>query len=140
VGVVAVGQALKVTDDQGTTAFITVESVKYSPTNAVAALVSEYPPKNGLFAVVNVLVEVDAGAYPFNSVYFKWQTPDATTYSVIDGNAVFAGFEPAFGSGKLSTGQKTRGNVVFDVPTKGGLLQLTSPTLDVIGQWTMPST
>jgi hypothetical protein len=66
---------------------------------------------------------------------------DGTTYDSSSGNAVTAGFEPTLDSGvSLSAGQKTRALAVFDVKTKGGLIQLTDALGVVLGQWAGPAT
>lgn len=132
----AIGAALHVTDSSNASAFVTVESVKYSM-EAIAAI--GQGPKNGVYAIADVLVQDDAGTYNYNPLYVKYQEPDGTTYDFGSGNAAFAGFDPSLGSGSLSAGQKTRGNVAFDVKTKGGLIQVTDPLGAVLGQWTVPA-
>lgn len=138
----AIGKTLHVTSNaignavSASTAFITVESVKFalSPTTDIGM-----GPKNGVYAVADVLIQVDSGQYSFNPLYVKYQEPDGTTYDMTSGSAMFAGFDPALGMASLSAGQKSRGNVAFDVKTRGGLIQLTDPLGAVIGQWTVPA-
>lgn len=132
----AVGAALKVTDISGGSAFVTVESITYSKAgNGVLAQLSA----NGVYAVVNVLVQDDAGQYSANPFYVKFQAADGTTYDAYSGNAATAGFDPQLSASTLNPGQKTRGNVVFDIKDKGGLVQITDSLLQVIGQWTAPA-
>jgi hypothetical protein len=132
----AVGAGLKVTDGNGGSAFVTVESITYS--NAGTGLLAQ-KSANGLYAVVNVLVQDDAGKYDTNPFYVKFQAADGTTYDAFSGNALTAGFDPQLSAGTLNAGQKTRGNVVFDIKAKGGLVQVTDSLFQVIGQWTAPA-
>lgn len=134
---VALGAAVHVTDSSGGSAFVTVESVKFA--TAGSGPIAQ-PPKNGTFAIADVLIQDDAGAYNFNPLYVKYQEPDGTTSDAFSGNAITAGFDPTLSAGTLSPGQKTRGNVVFDVKVKGGLIQVTDPLGSVVGQWTVPAT
>lgn len=132
----SIGQAIHITDSSGLSADVTLEGVTYATagTGAIAQ-----PPQNGQYAVADVLVQDNAGQYPFNPLYFKYQTSDGTTYDSFSGNSVTAGFDPTLSSGTLNAGQKTRGNIVFDVKSKGGLIQVTDPLGQVVGQWTVPA-
>lgn len=131
----AIGKALKVSDSSGASAFVTVESVTYA-TKGTGPIAQ--PPAHGMYAVVNVLFQDDAGQYTTNPLYVKFQTADGTTTTAFDGNSISAGFDPTLGTSTLNPGQKTRGNVVFDVKSKGGLIQVTDPLFQVVGQWTAP--
>jgi hypothetical protein len=74
-------------------------------------------------------------AMPFE---FKYQTSDGRTYVASSGNALVSGFDPMLlGASGLPKGL-TYGNVVFDVPLKGGVIELTDPLSSVIEQWTLP--
>ena len=95
-------------------------------------------PKDGVYAITDVLVQVDAGQYSVSPLDVKYQEPDGTTYDFSGGNAVMAGFDPTLGSGTVSAGW-ARGNVAFDVKTRGGLIQLTDALGVVLGQWTGPA-
>lgn len=135
----AIGKTLHVTSDalgNAISAFITVESVKFtlSPIADIGL-----GPKNGVFTVVDMLIQVDAGRFDYNPSYVKYQEPDGTTYDYLS-SASGAGFDPSLSYGSLSAGQKTRGNVTFDVKAKGGgVIQLTDAIGTVIGQWTVPA-
>jgi hypothetical protein len=70
---------------------------------------------------------------------FKYQTSDGRTYAVSSGNALVSGFEPSLlGASGLPKGL-TYGNVVFDVPSKGGVIQMTDPFSGVVGRWKLPA-
>lgn len=132
----AVGQAIHITDSGGVTVDVTLEGVTFATTGNGAIA---QPAQNGQYAVADVLVQDNAGQYSFNPLYFKYQTSDGTTYDSFSGNSLTAGFDPTLSSGVLNPGQKTRGNVVFDVKAKGGLVQVTDPLGQVVGQWTVPA-
>ena len=127
-----------ITNAAGVDAFVTVESVKYSAESAIGAIGQQ--PKNGSYAIADVLIQVNAGNYDYSEGRVKYQEPDGTTYDLLSGNAASAGFDPSLGQGSLSAGQKTRGYVTFDVKSRGGLIQLTDILGAVIGQWTVPAT
>lgn len=133
---VALGQAVKATDSSGATATITVTSVTFA-TSGKGVLAQ--PPANGFYAVANVLVQGTGGQYPYDPVYLKYQEPDGTTYQYASGNSITAGFDPLLQSGTIGPGQKAQGNVVFDVKTKGGILQMSDSLGNIVGQWTIPA-
>lgn len=130
----SVGQALTLTGDGGLQAAVTVVSVK-SASAGTGALAQ--PPQNGVYVVADVLIEVQAGSYAFNPLYFHFQSPDGTTYSAFDGNGMTAGFQPMLDSGTLAAGQRTRGVVVFDVPAPHGQITLSDPLDSQIGGWSL---
>jgi hypothetical protein len=132
----SIGQAIHVADSSGLSADVTVEKVTYATTGQGAIA---QPPANGVYAVADVLIKVAGGDYSFNPLYFKYQTSDGTTSDSFSGNGLTAGFDPTLSSGTLHAGQQTRGNVVFDVKSKGGVMQVTDPLGSVVGQWTLPS-
>jgi hypothetical protein len=132
----ALGQAIHVTGDSGLSADVTVEKVTYA-TSGQGPIAQ--PPANGVYAVADVLITVAGGDYSFNPFYFKYQTSDGTTTDAFSGNSLTAGFDPALSSGTLHAGQQTRGNIVFDVKSKGGVMQVTDPLFSVVGQWTLPA-
>lgn len=129
-----VGQALNITGNGGLKVSVTLESVK-TATKGEGAIAE--PPKNGLYLVGDFLIVDQAGDYDFNLLYLKYQAPDGTTFTGLDGNAATAGFEPSLSAGTLHAGQRTRGVVAFDVPAAGGVIQLTDPLGSVVGQWTL---
>src|ERR1700730_2193262 len=113
----ALGQAIHITGDSGLSADVTVEKVTYATTGQGPIA---QPSANGVYAVADVLIRVAAGDYSFNPFYFKYQTSDGTTTDAFSGNSLTTACAPALSSGPLPAGQQTRGNIVFDVKSKGG--------------------
>jgi hypothetical protein len=130
----AVGQGLHVTGNEGVDATVVLSSfitATKGPGEGAEA------PKNGHYVVGKFLITDTAGTYNFNLLYLKFQTADGTTYTGLDGNSAYAGFQPSLSAGSLSAGQKTGGVVAFDVPEVHGIIQLTDPLGGVVGQWTV---
>ena len=70
---------------------------------------------------------------------FQYQTIDGRTYAASSGNALESGFDPRLlAAGGLPKGL-TYGNVVFDVPSKGGVIQMTDPFSGIVGRWKLPA-
>jgi uncharacterized protein DUF4352 len=125
---------LAVTDgEESVDANIRINSVRYTsaPGNSYGDR-----SKNGYYVIVSLTVQVTKGTLPVNPLYFGYQTADGTVYHTMDGNAIFAGFEPGLDAGDVSAGRRVRGNVVFDVPRgRGASLTYEGPLGDVIGSW-----
>ena len=130
----SVGQALHVTGNDGLDASVTLLSVTHAAKGPGDAAM---PAKNGVYVAAKFAISDVAGKYDFNLLYLKFQVADGTTYTGLDGNAAFAGFEPSLSAGSLNPGQKTGGFVAFDVPSAHGTIQLTDPLGGVVGQWTV---
>lgn len=126
------GQTAHLGFDDGTKVDVTVESVA-DKTTGIGSLAQA--PQFGHFAVADVLIVNVTGSYDYNPLDFGFQEPDATTYNADGGNAIFAGFEPALHSGTLTTGQKIRGLITFDVKdVAGGFVQVGDGS-KVLAQW-----
>jgi hypothetical protein len=70
---------------------------------------------------------------------FTYQTNDGRTYPAFFDNALESGFDPMLlAAGGLPKGL-TYGNVVFDVPLKGGVIQMTDPSSGIVGRWRLPA-
>jgi hypothetical protein len=70
---------------------------------------------------------------------FTYQTSHGQTYAASSGNALESGFDPMFlAVGGLPKGL-TYGNVIFDVPSRGGVIQMTDPFSGVVGRWRLPN-
>jgi hypothetical protein len=182
-----IGQPFRVTNSGGLVAVVIVEKVTY----ATAGRGVGAQPRNGLYAVADVLISTTAaigstgsaqafdnaltqlnialanlarakrvndtkailGSEALVNLYeqplavlaqhlpfeFRYQTSDGRTYAVSSGNALEAGFDPMLlTAGGLPKGL-TYGNVVFDVPSKGGVIQMTDPFSGVVGRWKLPA-
>jgi hypothetical protein len=181
----AIGHTVRITDDHGLVADVTVVKVSYA-TRGAGAL-----PRNGVFASADVLISTTspipspvsqqefgtttsrlstllselqiatinhdtARIAPLQSLIaqlesqlatlaqrglpftFTFQTSDGRTYPAFSGNAVASGFEPVLsGAGGLAVGL-TYGNVVFDLPSRGGTIRVTDPISTTGGQWRVP--
>lgn len=130
----AVGQALRITGDAELAASVTLVKVTTHAAGSTGSDIAE-PPANGAYHVCDILITVTGGSYDYNLLYFKWQEADGTTVGPNDGHGTFSGYEPTISAGKLSAGQRIRGNVTFDAPKGHGLIQLEDPLGSVIGQW-----
>lgn len=70
------------------------------------------PPKNGTYLIIDVTLTVNSGTMTANPGFWKAQDPQGYTYT-----AQFAGVaEQGIDSGEIPAGQKTRGEIAFDVP------------------------
>ena len=69
-----------------------------------------------------------------SSLYFN-SVVSGNAYTAFDGNAMLSGYDPVLSAGTLHAGKSTRGNVIFDVPTPHGGLQVTDPLGAVVGEW-----
>lgn len=69
-------------------------------------------PERGKYLVVAVTIAQVNGTYDVNPFNFKFVAKDGSVYE-----ASFAAFPPGLQAVGLSAGQKTSGNIVFDVPT-----------------------
>lgn len=123
------------TDDSGDAG--TIEAVSaVSHKTGIGPLAEK--PKYGRYLVVTVFYTEQAGSNTYNPFDWHYQTADGTTYDAANGNALFAGFEPALHSGTLKPGQKVRGVVTFDVPAGAGLLQVDDGIGGTLAQWQVP--
>ncbi|MGD0195384.1 MAG: hypothetical protein ABSC35_11040 [Candidatus Dormibacteria bacterium] len=69
---------------------------------------------------------------------FTYETSHGRTFAASSGNALESGFDPMLlAVGGLPKGL-TYGNIVFDVPSKGGVIQMTDPFSGVVGRWRLP--
>jgi hypothetical protein len=86
-------------------------------------------PKNGLYYVVTVTIVCTEGTYTANPSAFKFVAADGTVYDwTITGR-----FDPTLSFTELNAGQRTSGNIVFDVPPaalEGGKIQMDGIGLD----------
>lgn len=86
-------------------------------------------PKNGMYYVVNVTIVCTSGTYTANPGAFKFVAADGTVYDwTITGR-----FDPTLSFTELNAGQRTSGNIVFDVPPaaiEGGKIQMDGIGLD----------
>ncbi len=129
-----VGDSLHVTGPNGLDASVALVSVTGAAKGAGDLAET---PKNGTFAVADILITVAAGDYSYNALYFKFQVADGTSYDFLAGNGSSSGFDPFLSSGTLHAGQKTRGKIAFDVPAAHGTIQLSDPLGGVVGEWTV---
>ena len=98
-----------------------------------ARIASLLPPIGQLESQLTALIQRDL---PFT---FTFRTSAGRTYPAFSGNAVASDFEPVLsGAGGLAVGL-TYGNVVFDIPTKGGVIRVTDPNGTTTGQWRVPA-
>ena len=187
---VTIGQPVRVKDSTGLVATVIVEKVTYATGGrGVDAL----PPRNGLYAVADVLISTPNAIASTSSVQsefnalrarldveranlaraqsandislivageqlvylfqqqlaqlapqlmpfaFTYQTGDGRTYAAFSGNAFESGFDPMLLAVNGLPKGLTYGNVVFDVPMKGGVIRMTDPFSGVVGRWQMPA-
>ncbi len=108
---------------------IAVTVAKVSKTDTIGQFLKA---KTGnTYLVVEVLVEsVDKDEAPYNPLYFKVKDADAYEYT----SAMLAP-EPTLKTGTLAKGDKTRGNVAFEVPTSAKGFVLTYEPLVILGNY-----
>lgn len=109
VSTVPVGQPLTLSSSllgSNSAAVITVKSA-----NVRAQGPDEYSKPKGEFVVVDVAIDCTAGSYHASTSNFALVAADGTRTE-----PTYTSFDPMLSSTTLQSGQKTAGNVVFDVP------------------------
>lgn len=109
VATVAVGQPLTLSSSllgQNSEAVITVQSVTPQAQGQDA-----YSKPVGQYLVAAVAIDCTTGTYQANPLNFAFVAADGTRIQ-----ATYTPFDPMLTSVALQAGQKTAGNVVFDVP------------------------
>jgi len=122
----AVGQTVTLTNtflNDKTVVEVTLSDAQQHTTDSLGL-----SPDNGVFLVVQVTVVCNEGTYHANPFNFKFVGPDGTVYE-----HAFASFDGDLNATDLNAGQRTSGNIVFDVPPaaiQGGKIQLDGIGLD----------
>jgi hypothetical protein len=93
----------------------------------------------GSEAMVNLFQQQLASLAQHLPFEFQYQTNDGRTYAVSSGNALVSGFDPMLLAANGLPKGLTYGNVVFDVPSKGGVIQMTDPFSGLVGRWKLPA-
>lgn len=93
-------------------------------------------PEKGQYLVLTVTAVSKTGKYHANPFSFKLVGADNTVYET-----AFAEFPPQLNAADLAAGQKTSGNIVFDIP-KGALTGMKVALKDPLGEsdlgyWTL---
>lgn len=109
---------------------VTVKSVK-----AYKKACRDYAPepKKGMFAVVDVQVEATDGFVSVNPLYFTWVAPDGTTSDSFSGALSGCAKSDLSSTNSLRAGQKRAGQIVYDVTSTKGSVELVGGLLDETG-------
>jgi len=125
----APGDTLIIEGDDGTVE-ITVSNFR---TRNKACQAYMPAPKNGMYLIADVTVEVTKGTGTINPFFFTWIGSDGSEESGIA--AAFSGCGKLLGSGmNLPTGSKRTGQLVFDVKDKSGTVEY-EHQLEAAGSW-----
>jgi hypothetical protein len=93
-------------------------------------------PKNGLYLIVEVRVEQKKGVGSVNPLYFEFVGADGTTSSSIDGAFSGCAKNSLDSTNSLRAGTKRAGQLVFDVKSAKGTVELTPGLIsDTVGSW-----
>jgi hypothetical protein len=125
-----VGTALTVTDG-GSVQEITLVSFKFRKSCGGLSA-----PKSGGYLVVNIKAVQKSGTGSINPLYFDFVGTDGTTADTLSG--MFSGCEKnnLDSTNSLRAGQKRSGQIVFDVASAKGAVELTPGLFsDTAGSW-----
>jgi hypothetical protein len=103
----AIGQTITLTDSS-TSVTITLANAKQYTSNPNNSFDQ---PQNGVYVVVNATIVCTKGTYDVNPVNFKFVGGDGSAYDP----GIAVGFDPMLNLVTLNPGQKSVGNIVFDV-------------------------
>jgi hypothetical protein len=109
----ALGATLEVTTENGTKAAYTVSSLR-------PAVANEFTQVKGKLYSINVTVQAEAGTVAVNPLYFSGSTEDGTHL-----DAELGAVDNQLAATDLPQGQKTSGQVAFDVPSGKNITQIT---------------
>lgn len=129
-----VGTTITITGDDGSVAEGTLRSVKSFKSGCDSLNVD---PKNGLYVVVDVVVQQKKGTGSVNPLDFTFVADDGTSNDAL--SSLFSGCdEPSLQStNSLRAGQKRAGKIAFDVSSKKGTVEWAPGGLgaDTVGSW-----
>jgi hypothetical protein len=129
-----VGSTLVVKSDDGDRHDVTVRSF----TTFKKGCSSFSPePDNGMYLVVDVLVNVVTGTASVNPLHFTWVGEDGTTDTGIGGGFSGCAKNRLDSQNDLRAGQKRAGQIVFDVASTKGAVEYSSGafTGKTMGSW-----
>jgi hypothetical protein len=118
----------------------------YARLNALAAQLQAAVNAHDTALVAALRTEVDQQlrqlvplAGSFLPVSFVYRANDGSTTAAFSGNALVSGYAPMFLTPEGVSSGVTYGNVVFDVPSTGGVIQMTDRFSNVVGTWRLPA-
>ena len=121
-----VGEAFTADMGNGNVARITILSATYG--DAITAGPFASPAKNGGYLTLDVLWETEKGETASNPLYFRAKDSDGRSADI----ELFV--DDQLGSGDIPAGDKTRGNVAFDIKPGTSTVIITNPILQEVAR------